>query len=108
MLFAPGAFITMMPRCDACDNPKRGRGGNHVLRDLRRAAHNQRIRVGECHQEVGQRPSGLGIEYPRGIFTKERNGGGRKIVGDNYFHRDCLMEEGRGRMRKPFKYNLSV
>ena len=55
--------------------------------DLRRAADEQRVGVGEIGGELGGRSPGAGIDRPAfGAEQFER--GSRKVVGDDDFHRE--------------------
>ena len=83
MLFAPGAFITTMPRCDrgvevhvvhagtrAGDDAQHRRGGDHVSGHLGGAPHDQRVRISKRGQQVWQRPARLGVHGPLGLIAK--------------------------------------
>ena len=78
MLLAPGAFITTMPRARrgvevdvvdagarAGDDPQARRGGDQVARHLRRAAHDERVGVGERRRaSSGSGTAGARVDGP--------------------------------------------
>ena len=80
MLFAPGAFMTTMPRArgggdvdvvdagaGAGDHPQLRRGGDELRVDLGRAANDERVGVGEvAASSSGLRPGGRRPSSRRG------------------------------------------
>ena len=61
----------------ARDDAQRRRGGDHVARDLRRAAHDQRVGIGQRSQQFGQRTAGVGIDVSSRRLSREQGDGGR-------------------------------
>jgi hypothetical protein len=88
MLFAPGAFMTTIPRALAAatgDHSQRLCRGNERRRDPGGAAHDKRVGVGNVGRKLIGSPPGSGVNRPALCFQELKCGFG-EIVGDNNFH----------------------
>ena len=99
MLFAPGALTTRMPRALAAATSmlstpvparptmrSRGAAREQIGGDLRRAANQQRVGVGERRREIGRAAAAPGIDLPAGLGAEQLERRFRQIVGDDDFH----------------------
>ena len=77
-------------RAGARDHAQRRRGGDDLASHLRRAAHDQRVGVGDGGQQFGQRPAGGRIDDPSVLLGEQGNSGPRQIIGNHNFHRRTL------------------
>ena len=100
MLLAPGALTTRMPRALAAATStlstpvparatmrRRGAASSSARVDLRRAADEQRVGVGEVGGEGGRRSAGARVDHPAGLGAEQLQRRGRQVVGDDDFHR---------------------
>ena len=99
MLLAPGALTTRMPRALAAatsmlstpvparaDDAQLRRRREQIGRHLGRAAHQQRVGVGQRRGELGRRPAAPGVDLPAGLGAKQLQRRLRQIVGDDDLH----------------------
>ena len=114
MLLAPGAFITMMPRALAASRSTlstpvparamtRSDGAAAITSrvTLRRAAHDERVGIGNSSQQFGQRTAGFRVDVPAFHFARARQQRKREIIGNDNFHRERLENVARSVIRRP-------
>ena len=98
MLLAPGALTTTMPRAVAAadvdvvdagagarDDAQVRRGGQQARVDLRGAADEQRVGVGEIGGRDRRRSGRCGVYGPAGLGAEQLQRGGRQVVSDDNF-----------------------
>ena len=70
----------------AGDDAQPRRGVEQRAVDLRRAADDQRVGVGQVVRECGRRPAGPRVDSPAGLGAQQLQRGAGRVVGDDDFH----------------------
>ena len=59
----------------ARDDAQRRRGFDHLARDARRAAHDERVGISNSSQQFGERASGFRVDVPAFHFAQQGHSG---------------------------------
>src|SRR5690606_25486784 len=72
------------PGAGASDDPEPGGGGDEVGRDLRGAANEKALGVGERGREFSRAAAGPRIDVPSGLGAQQVERRGGEVVGNDY------------------------